>query len=177
MSNKPINDRTYEEVASRYSYDPITGNIYYRQTDYRNRADGRGDYTAGIYRHVWFPASKGRRSSYMAHRIAWLLHYGEWPTDQIDHIDGDPHNNAITNLRVVTMTQNLRNRRTFKNNKLGVKGVCVTPYNTFRAQLWKDGKFILQKSFKTLAEATAAYEEAALAAFGDYHRKTTPKAV
>src|SRR3546814_6128350 len=31
----------------------------------------------------------------LAHRVAWAIHYGEWPNGQIDHINGDPSDNRI----------------------------------------------------------------------------------
>ena len=58
---------------------------------------------------------------YLVHRIAWLLYYGEWP-EIIDHKDGDPSNNRITNLRNCTHSENLRNTKPRKN-ATGVKGV------------------------------------------------------
>lgn len=53
---------------------------------------------------------KGRTTK--AHRIAWAMHYGEWPDSsmQIDHIDRDPHNNSISNLRLATNQQNNFNK-------------------------------------------------------------------
>lgn len=44
--------------------------------------------------------------SYLAHRLAWFYVHGEWPSGEVDHIDGDTDNNAIRNLRVVTHQQN-----------------------------------------------------------------------
>lgn len=34
-----------------------------------------------------------------AHRVAWALHYGEWPKQKVNHRDGDHRNNRIANLR------------------------------------------------------------------------------
>ena len=59
---------------------------------------------------------------YLTHRIAWLLHYGEWP-DQIDHINGVRDDNRICNLRSVPSVLNSRNKATYKNNVSGVVGV------------------------------------------------------
>ena len=66
----------------------------------------------------------GRQVNYRAHRVAWLLHTGEVPGDmQIDHIDGDPTNNRISNLRLVTHRENGINQRKHKNNTSGVMGL------------------------------------------------------
>jgi HNH endonuclease len=37
--------------------------------------------------------------TYSAHKVAWALHYGEWPTRHISHIDGNRENNKIENLK------------------------------------------------------------------------------
>lgn len=58
-----------------------------------------------------------------AHRIAWAIHYGEWPDGQIDHINGDKSDNRIVNLRDVTPRQNSRNSKLQKNSSSGVNGV------------------------------------------------------
>lgn len=68
----------------------------------------------------------------LAHRAAWAMHYGEWPRGQIDHIDGNPSNNAIKNLRDVSARSNQRNSKMPKNNTSG----CVGVYKT------KSGKWV-----------------------------------
>ena len=50
--------------------------------------------------------------SYKAHRLAWLYVHGEWPPDQIDHINLIKDDNRIANLRPATNLQNTRNRVT-----------------------------------------------------------------
>lgn len=52
-----------------------------------------------------------------AHRVAWFLHYGKWPTKCIDHINGDRHDNRINNLRDVGHIDNCRNLEAHRNGK------------------------------------------------------------
>jgi HNH endonuclease len=61
--------------------------------------------------------------AYLAHRVIWAYHYGEWPTDQIDHINGDKTDNRLENLRSVTNAENCKNKRTLDANLSGVTGV------------------------------------------------------
>lgn len=44
-----------------------------------------------------------------AHRVVWAISYGEWPIGEIDHINGNPGDNRIANLRAVGRTENTRN--------------------------------------------------------------------
>jgi len=47
----------------------------------------------------------------MAHRLAWFLVYGRNPKGEIDHINGNPSDNRICNLRECTRSQNVMNTR------------------------------------------------------------------
>jgi len=58
----------------------------------------------------------------LVHRFAWLYEYGEWPKHGIDHINRDPQDNRIENLRDVPQAVNMKNRAT-KTNKSGCVGV------------------------------------------------------
>lgn len=70
------------------------------------------------YRKVKF-----NQKMFFTHRVIWALYYGEWPTEHIDHINGVKIDNRIENLRVVTKTENSKNRKRDKRNKTGVAGV------------------------------------------------------
>lgn len=60
---------------------------------------------------------------YLAHRLHYLMVYGDLP-DLIDHIDRNPRNNHISNLRAADKRVNAINTGLPNNNKSGVKGVC-----------------------------------------------------
>ncbi len=114
---------------------------------------------------VGFFDPKGYRSiyvaghTYLAHRLVWLWCTGEWPTDMIDHIDGNPGNNHISNLRVATRAMNLQNqKRPRKDNTSGYLGVHLKK-GRFVARIGVHGKRIQLGSFTTAEQAYAAYLE------------------
>ncbi len=98
--------------------------------------------------------------SYPAHRLAWLYVHGEWPKEHIDHIDGDRINNRLNNLRDVSRSVNLQNRkRASVHNKTGYLG--VSPFKTkFMANIRLAGKRTYLGLFATPEIAYAAYLEA-----------------
>lgn len=61
----------------------------------------------------------------LAHRVAWALIYNEWPSGQIDHINGDKADNRICNLRDVVNAENAKNMALKSSNKTGVSGVYL----------------------------------------------------
>jgi hypothetical protein len=63
------------------------------------------------------------RSAYYAHRIAWALFYGEQPSGEVDHINGDKADNRLENLRDVSRSVNQRNVPLKASNKSGHNGV------------------------------------------------------
>lgn len=106
---------------------------------------------------VWFQGRNMR-----AHRVAWFLHYGRWPKHTIDHVNGDPRDNRITNLRDVPQLDNNRNlTKARSHNDVAVLGVTKFR-NKYRARITVDGKSIHLGLFSTIEEASAAYANAKL---------------
>lgn len=64
--------------------------------------------------------------SYLIHRIVWVLHYGNIDnTLVIDHLNGNPLDNSVENLKLKTQKANCRNVKLNTLNNSGVKGVCM----------------------------------------------------
>ena len=58
-----------------------------------------------------------------AHRVAWAIYHGSWPENEIDHINGNPSDNRIKNLRDVPPSINCQNMPIKSNNTSGHLGV------------------------------------------------------
>ena len=103
------------------SYDPDTGNIFWKispNLGYTKAGDIAGTIDNKGYRVI----SVGYKR-YKAHRLAWYLYYGEWPKNQIDHIDRNKLNNCISNLRDVTQEINQSNSCVRKDSTSGYRGI------------------------------------------------------
>jgi len=98
---------------------------------------------------------------YLSHRIIWLLVYGKWPLDQVDHIDGNGENNRIYNLRDVDQYENQKNCRFQSNNTSGCTGVHWSKRsNSWKVEIGSMGKSIFIGYFKDLINAIKARKEA-----------------
>jgi hypothetical protein len=106
---------------------------------------------------------------YMLHRIVWELHNGEIPKGmQVDHIDRNPLNNSITNLRLCTQNQNQINSGVPKNNTTGYKGVLRTPNGKFQARLGYNGKKLYLGLFETAEDAAACVKAKTIELYGEF---------
>ena len=92
---------------------------------------------------------------YAAHRIAWLIYYGEWPKNEIDHINQDPTDNRIENLRDVTHAENNKNRTLQNNSTTGYSGVSFYK---------RDGKYRAEISINNITKHLGYYDTAEEAA-------------
>ncbi len=63
------------------------------------------------------------RRPMLAHRVAWFLYHGAWPTGEIDHINGNGLDNRVENLRDVSKRTNQSNRYYHRKGKL--LGTCL----------------------------------------------------
>jgi len=107
-----------KSILERLKYDPSTGSL-----TWVNKTHASG-VPAGSIGKDGYIGVMVNRYRFTAHRICWFLHYGVWPSNAIDHLNGNRSDNSIANLRDVTHTSNQRNRAT--QRKHGVVGVVMT---------------------------------------------------
>lgn len=159
---------TINHLHTVLSYDPETGVFtwVYTTCNRRQPGDEAGTIDALGYRTIGIGHER-----FLAHRLAWLYMTGEWPENQIDHINLDKGDNRWCNLRMATYADNNRNVRKRSDNTSGVKGVTWNRLNkNWRVVIHKDGRQFNVGSFKTIEEAEAAYEKASRELHGAFAR-------
>ena len=105
---------------------------------------------------------------YKEHRLIWLYHYGVWPKDQLDHINGIKDDNRIENLREASHQQNMFNRKSYgKTSKY--KGVSWHKQRKkWVAQYHYKRKVYHIGLYETEEEAAEAYRKATEHLHKDY---------
>jgi hypothetical protein len=104
-------DDDFTYYNSLFDYDRETGELHWRVA--RNGRMRVGQ-LAGTWSNGYISINVDGRKIY-AHRIVWLLCKGEWPTNYIDHINGNKADNRIENLRDVSASDNIRNTARSRN--------------------------------------------------------------
>eukprot|EP01041_Mallomonas_annulata_P003285 gene3285-6504_t len=125
--------------------------------------NGRGYYDVLFYKNKI-------RHTFRVHRlVAEIFIDNVENKPEIDHIDGNKHNNKVDNLRWCTKTENTRNRKIRTDNKTGVKGVTYyQPSKKWMAKITIDGIQIYLGLFNSIEEAKYARQEKAKLEFGDF---------
>jgi hypothetical protein len=148
---------TVELARKRLDYDRESGVFVWRDGPRKGMVAGRmiGPYWA---------LSIGKRN-YSAHRVAWLMHYGEWPKGEIDHRNQIKTDNRIDNLRDTTKSRNMHNVASARRDSAsGLRGVgWHISSQRWRAQLCVNGKRVHLGNFLTKEEAFDAYMAAKVA--------------
>lgn len=108
--------------------------------------------------------------AYQLHRLAWLVSYDQWPSGIIDHINGDPADNRLANLRPADPSQSSANVRIGTRNTTGFKGVSMLPNGRYRAAIKWRGVDHHLGCFGTAEEAHAAYCRASEKLHGEFGR-------
>lgn len=181
-----------DELRQLLRYERDTGRLFWRErpvtlfsgSDYAGRAQRSPEWSAAKWntRHAGREAfisvaAKGYRvgkingAKLAAHRVIWALVHGDWPSHQIDHINGDKADNRITNLRLATASQNAHNRTAYSTNRSGFKGVSWNKQcGRWQAGIKLDGRRRHLGYFATAEQAAAAYAGAAHRYHGSFAR-------
>lgn len=170
-------DRAY--VREALAYNARTGEFRWRQRPLAH-------FQADRHRRIWnsrlagavtgWVMPRGYRQIrlddrlYLAHRLAWLIIHGEPVPLVIDHVDGNPGNNRIDNLRPASQAENIANSRMHYDNPTGVKGVRFSKGGRFNARIKINYREINLGTFDTLEAAAEARREAAMRLQGTFAR-------
>ncbi|GAA0456537.1 MULTISPECIES: HNH endonuclease [Sphingomonas] len=162
------------ELRQHFTYNPETGEIRTREREgddpyilaFNRRYAGKavGSVMNGGYRWIRVPG----HGNHLGHRLAWALHYGEWP-GELDHRDTNKLNNRIENLRPATRSQNMRN--VAGKGRTNFKGVTCRPVNRFNpweAVIRINGQRVHLGSYPTPERAAEVYAEADRRYHGEY---------
>jgi hypothetical protein len=131
-----------------YVYDPSTGFIF------RN-GKKVGSYTRKYGRFLV------DKKQITISRFAVYYMTGKWPENEVDHINGDTHDDRWCNLRECTRLENAKNKSAHKTNKLGMRGVYTSSHKGviyYHASIQTNGKREFLGSFKSAEEAHEAYK-------------------
>lgn len=169
---------TQAHLHEWFDYDPGTGVFVWKKVHYSN-----------IHLLGKPAGTKNKKSGYIlvgvpgfgqlqAHRLAWIYVHGlTIGGAEVDHIDTNPSNNAISNLRLATSTEQKRNKKVQSNNRCGLKGAyyhACRKSKKWRSQIQIDEggekRLIFLGYFHTAQEAHEAYGRAAIKHFGEFAR-------
>ena len=150
------------ELKRYLSYDPETGVFTWLA---KSSDKTRLGSAAGCRRPDGYVKIKIFGTGFLAHRLAWFYVHGNWPDEEIDHINRIRDDNRISNLRAVKKRQQQQNLKLSERNTTGFTGVSKRASGMYRANITKDGKQVQLGVFETPQEASDAY----MAAKKKYH--------
>lgn len=178
MSRKirPMTEEERQLIQLNLSYDPETGSFTHRIDKRGGRVKAGSMVKTKPSRDGYLHIGVGG-IIYLAHRLAWLLTYGEWPDMQVDHKDHVRTNNRIDNLRLVTPQGNKMNETLRADNTSGTTGVCWNKREgKWSAYVYQNRKLISLGYFHAKDEAITARAKAN-DNFGFHENHGKPRAV
>lgn len=139
------------------SYDPDTGDLFWKS--YRN-SQAIERQKAGSINNYGYCVVGIDNKVYQAHRVIWAMYYGQWPDDEIDHINRNRVDNRIANLRCVSGNINMKNKSKSKANSSGHTGVYKTKEGRWMARICVDRKLLNLGTYESIEEAVAVRKRA-----------------
>lgn len=151
MANQDL--LSQQELKNRVTYDPDSGNFVWRTSSGTVKAGYRSKSldTSGYFQIQIL----GKR--YLHHRLAFLYMTGQFPLEEVDHINGIRTDNRWLNLRLVSRLENRKNVRMLDSNTSGHVGVrWLEDRGKWRAYIKSDRKQKMLGYFDHLSDALAA---------------------
>lgn len=145
---------THDYLINRLDYNPETGVFIWKHLNINNQV--KKGQVAGYKSGRGYLYLQLDNKTYLAHRLAWFYVYKIWPMGDIDHINGNPLDNTINNLRDVPTRSNCQNRKTHREGKL-VGAHYVKANNKWKSRIQVNGKTIQIGTYNTQQEAHQAY--------------------
>lgn len=152
-------------LRERLSYDHETGVLRWKVRPTSNVAIGT---VAGCLDHRGYRLVRLDRQLFLAHRVAWAIHYGVWPECDIDHRNADKGDNRIANLRLASRAQNIANSPPQNRNALPKGCYRNKGRGRWYSKIQIDGKVKRLGSFVTADEAAAAFKQAHHDVYGSF---------
>ena len=112
--------RSIYDLREYLNYNEDTGALTWKKSPARRVKVGD---EAGTTMNGGYKTFRFKGPTYKAHRVAFAMIHGRWPMPECDHINGDKADNRACNLREATHAENMWNKRLYRNNRSGVKGV------------------------------------------------------
>ncbi|WAL81350.1 HNH endonuclease signature motif containing protein [Pandoraea sp. XJJ-1] len=162
------NSISQAELRTLIDYDPSTGVVRWkpRQNLRRWNALHSGKIAGSLNRSDGYMQICINKKNLRLHRVIWILVNGDAPFEHIDHINGNPTDNRLENLRAVTSRENMKNKPRSTNNTSGHIGVTWNrSVNKWQAQIGYSRRSFHLGLFDELAAAVEA-RKAAEARFG-----------
>ena len=157
---------TQEILKEYFQYNPETGLFIWKV--FRGGGSPKIGTIAGTPHEDGYVKIKVNGKIYSAHRLAWLYMTGSFPTQEIDHTNGDGADNRFSNLREASRTENNRNTKVRKNNTSGFKRVSKNRHGKWVSHIHVEGRQHYLGSFDTPEAAHEAYCMAAKAFYGEF---------
>lgn len=150
---------TPERLRELLHYDPETGSFTWSVE--RRRKVQKGS-QAGCQNKLGYVVIRVDGKLYLAHRLAWLYTYNEWPPRFIDHINANKSDNRLCNLRLACDSINAQNIVCAKSHSssgvLGVRRYVRRDGSiSWRASIRHEGKNKYLGCYNTLDEAQSVY--------------------
>jgi hypothetical protein len=152
------------DVRDVLCYRPDTGEFRWTYDCKKHRS---GD-LAGTKNRAGYLCIRIGDKLYYAHRLAFLVMTGSFPSRVVNHADGNKANNAWNNLREATRSQSNGSRRRTSASS-GLKGAYFSKQiGRWYSRIGADGKDTFLGTFDTKEDAHAAYREHAAKLFKEF---------